>query len=91
MIKQDNFDLNQIYNADKTGLLWRSLPRRTLVDSYETGPAGYKLNKDRVTVMVCANADGSHKIPLFIIGKSKNPRCTMSVHYAGQANAWMTH
>jgi hypothetical protein len=32
---------------------------------------GGKLSKDRVTVLVCANADGTKKMKLFVIGKSK--------------------
>lgn len=46
------------------------LPSVTFVSSFEKSAAGYKVSKDRVFVMVCANADGSHKIPLYVIGKS---------------------
>ena len=31
-------------------------------------------NKERITVAVCCNGDGSHKPPLWIIGKYANPR-----------------
>lgn len=59
----------------------------------EVAAPGYKLSKDRVTVMVCANATGTHKIPLLLIGKSKNPRCFKNVKipltYKSQKNAWM--
>ncbi len=35
---------------------------------------GRKQNKERVTLAVCCNADGSDKLSLLIIGKYKNPR-----------------
>ena len=51
---------------------------------------------ERITVMCCANMDGSEKKPLLVIGKSKNPRCfpknhtLLPVTYRSSANAWMT-
>jgi hypothetical protein len=35
---------------------------------------GGKQSKDRLTVHVCANMSGTDKLPMFVIGKSKNPR-----------------
>ena len=32
-------------------------------------------SKNMVTLMVCTNATGTHKLPLFFEGKSENPRC----------------
>ena len=42
------------------------------------------------------NASGSHKLKLFVIGKSENPRAFKNfnnkpVHYRGNKNAWMTY
>ena len=44
--------------------------------------------------MICANATGSHKIPLYVIGKFKKPRCMKNVSdlpvvYTAQAKGWM--
>jgi hypothetical protein len=36
---------------------------------------GIKVNKERITVLVCANLDGTEKLPLLVTGKSKQPRC----------------
>ena len=36
---------------------------------------GRKKAKDRVTVLVCVNMDGSDKRPLLVMGKSNQPRC----------------
>ena len=40
---------------------------------------GGKLSKDRLTAMECANMSGSDKLPILVIGKSKNPRCFENV------------
>ena len=75
--------------------MYRSLPNCTLVSANEKEVAGHKLIKDRLTVMFCANAVGSHKIPPLIIGKSKEHRCfpkgqPLPVDYIDQKKAWMT-
>ena len=50
--------------------------------------------KDRVTLMLCTNANGD-KLPILVIGKAKNPRALVgktlkSVTYTHQTKAWMT-
>ncbi|PRD35490.1 UNVERIFIED_CONTAM: Jerky-like protein [Trichonephila clavipes] len=36
-------------------------------------------SKEGVTSMVCANASGTHSLPLLVIGKSKKPCCFKNV------------
>lgn len=81
----------QVYNADETGLLWQCLP--TASPEGETAP-GVRQNKDRLTVLVCANATGSHKIKPLVIGKRGGPRAFrgiqhLPVAYKAQGNAWV--
>lgn len=83
-----------IYNCDETALYYRAMPDGTLCLKGEKVVGG-KVPKDRLTVLCCSNADGSHKMPLFVIGKSKNPRCfrgvkSLPVKYEANSNAWMT-
>lgn len=85
----------QIYNADETGLLWRCLPNSTLAGAEESSAKGFKKNKDRITILVCGNASGNHKLTPFVIGKYKKPRplknvTHLPVIYGAQNNAWMT-
>jgi len=51
----------QIYNADETGLFWKSMPSNTQAARQEGHIPGRKLAKGRVSIMCCANADGSHR------------------------------
>lgn len=86
---------DQIYNADETGLVYKFLNNTTLVSCNEKCAAGRKKSIERITIMPCTNATGSHKLPLMIIGKSKNPRCFKNVtfpklHYRSSRNAWQT-
>ena len=82
-----------IYNVDETGLLYRMPPSKSLAQ----GPLnGTKQFKDRITIALCANADGSDYIKPLVIGKSANPRCFKDfnkdtyVQYANNMKAWMT-
>ena len=74
-LKDNGYNFDNVYNADETGLYHKSLPSKTLAFFDEKSPSGLKENKERVTIMNCANATGSHKIPLLLIGKSARPRC----------------
>ena len=90
----NNINLENVYNADESGWNWRTLPERTMVHGDEKKADGNKKNKERLTVMFCANATGTHKITLLVIGKSKNPRgfkdiSKMPVQYRNQPSAWM--
>ncbi|XP_027429060.1 jerky protein homolog [Zalophus californianus] len=81
----------QVYNADETGLFWRCLPNPSLEGG--TVP-GIKQSKDRLTVLMCANATGSHKIKPLVIGKGGGPRAFggiqhLPVAYKAQGNAWV--
>ena len=83
------------YNMDETGLFFKLLPNRAYVKNEETKVArGTKLMKakDRVTVYVCTNGDGTDLVPLSIIGSAKNPRCFRNgrkkLKYYNQKKAW---
>ena len=58
---------------------------------------GQKESKERMTMTMCSNADGSDKFLLWVIGKFLNPRCfkdvdrrSLGVAYHANKNAWMT-
>lgn len=82
-----------IFNVDETGLFWKLLPSKTLTFKGDRCTSGKK-SKERITVLVGSNMDGSEKLPLFVIGKSLKPRCfknaTIPVDYTANSKAWMT-
>jgi hypothetical protein len=89
------YDPENVYNMDETGLFFRLLPRYSLLMPNEdiSTTRGKKKSKDRVSLIVCANAVGSHKIPCALIGKPKALACIKDrrwpVPYFIQAKAWM--
>lgn len=90
----NDYSPSDIYNADETGLFYEMLPTRTL-DFKGLRCHGGKHSKKRITVLLCANMDGSDKRPLLVIGKSAKPRCfkgnrSLPVKYMANTRAWMT-
>lgn len=58
--------------------------------------AGRKKNKERLSIALCANANGTHKLNPLVIGKYANPRCFKNVQisnlpimYRNNRKAWM--
>jgi hypothetical protein len=89
------YDPKNVYNMDETGLLFHLLPRFSLLmpDEDISTTRGKKKSKDRVSLIVYANAMGTHKIPCTLIGKPKAPACIKDrqwhVPYFSQTKAWM--
>lgn len=86
--------LCDIYNMDETGLFYRLEPNQTLATA---AVPGRKKCKDRITVALCSNADGSHRLKPLIIGKAARPRCfgrdfepRVYCDYHSNKTAWMT-
>lgn len=92
---ENNLLPDQVYNIDETGLNYKMLPNKTLASKKEI-ISGHKPSKERLTIALCSNASGDHKLPLFVIGKSKKPRAfkylnmnALPVYYRSQKSAWM--
>jgi hypothetical protein len=71
------YDLENVYNMDETGLFFHLLPRYSILMPNEdiSSTRGKKKAKDRVSLIVYANASGTHKIPCVMIGKPKKLAC----------------
>ncbi|KAK9306373.1 hypothetical protein QLX08_002895 [Tetragonisca angustula] len=89
---------DNLYNMDETSLFWRMLPKEVLTGANEKGvkrESEEKIKNDRVTLALCSNATGSHKLPLLLINKHKRPRALkhcinhLPVIYTHNENAWM--
>lgn len=90
---RENYEDNNIFNADETGLFFKLMPNKSLKFRGDRCVGG-KLSKERITVLVAANFCGTEKRRLLVIGKSQNPRCfrnrQLPVKYAANQRAWMT-
>jgi len=59
LIREHDVSPDQVYNADETALFWRCLPTSTLASYAEKEAVGFKLYKERITVLPCANVSGT--------------------------------
>src|SRR5947209_14932137 len=75
----NSYEWKDIYNMDETGLFFRMEPDTTLATRQL---AGKKKNKERLSVALCCNGDGSHKIKALVIGRSAKPRCFKNINIA---------
>nr|GEV69299.1 hypothetical protein [Tanacetum cinerariifolium] len=75
--KVDQFEMKDIFNMDETGLFFRLQPDHSLATMQLEGK---KQDKERLTVAICCNEDGSEKLPLWIIRKYAKPRCFKNVN-----------
>ncbi|XP_070503737.1 jerky protein homolog-like [Chironomus tepperi] len=89
-----NLSLEQVYNADETDLFWKMLPNPE--SDLNEVKASVRAYRERMTVLCCSNATGSHKLPLVCIGRGKKSRTftsheikMMPVSYYSQETAWM--
>lgn len=89
------YSKNDHFNADETVFMGKATPTQTLNLRGEKCTAGKK-SKDRVTVLVACNQDGTEKLLLLVIGKYAKPRCfkhinmnLLPVTYESQTKAWM--
>ena len=69
-----NYKLENIFNADEFGLFYMCLPNKTCLSQEKCPGGGGGNSKLRLTGMAAGSATGE-KLPIFVIGKSKKPRC----------------
>ena len=68
----DGYSPEDIYNADETGVFYRSLPSKSLGVRGEICSGG-KNSKERLTMLLACNATG-HKLKPLVIGHSRKSR-----------------
>ncbi|GFT96729.1 tigger transposable element-derived protein 6 [Trichonephila clavipes] len=88
------FQPRNIFNTDDTGLFFKCLPEKTFAFKKEKYH-GEKHSKERLTVLLAVNMDGSEKITPLVIGNSAKPRCfkginSFPIKYRSNKKAWMT-
>ncbi|NXA13388.1 TIGD4 protein, partial [Sapayoa aenigma] len=90
----NDYQPKNVFRIQETGLLYQMLPHNTFAFKGETCSVG-ELSKERITIAVGANMDGSEKLPLLVIGKHKSPHSfkdvkSVPVDYEANDRAWMT-
>ena len=73
-----SYEPRDVYNADEMRLFFNVLPGRTLAYKGESCHGG-KHSKDRLTVLLCVNSDGSDKQVPIVIGKFPKPSASRTL------------
>ena len=86
------YPLENIFSGDEFGLFFQCLPNKTFHFKKDKCSGG-KHSKVRLTGKAAGNAKGE-RLPMFVIGKSKNPRSFKRVkrvpcRYRAQQKSWM--
>lgn len=82
-----------VYNADETGIFYKLIPSKAICKNLRNG---YKLLKDRISLLLCVNMTGTDKLKPLVIGKYAKPRCFKNfspqsiIDYTYSKRAWMT-
>ena len=87
-----NDELKDVFNADEFALFYQCLPNKTYPFKGENCSGGRR-SQVRLTGMAAGIATGE-KLPIFVIGKSKRPRCfknlkSLPCQYTAQKKSWM--
>ncbi|XP_028656937.1 tigger transposable element-derived protein 1-like [Erpetoichthys calabaricus] len=56
IIEEESYVLQQVFNADETGLFWKKMPNKTYITKEEKALPGHKPMKDRLTLLLCVFA-----------------------------------
>ncbi|XP_054008672.1 jerky protein homolog-like [Hylaeus anthracinus] len=92
---EDIFEAD-VYVMDVMSLMWKALPQRLVLHEGEQCVNGRKISKDCITVALCANTTGAHKLPILFVHKYANPRVLkhcmqlLPVVYKNEPNSWIT-
>ena len=68
-----DYDPEDVFNFDETGLYYRAPPCKTLNIGKVKGSK--KKKKDRITLGLCTNISGKERLKIVFIHKSARPRC----------------
>ena len=68
------YEPENIFNADETGLFYRLLPTRTLCVK-GSKCHGLEQSTERVSILPCVNITRTEKLTPLVIGKAKKPQC----------------
>ena len=58
LVNSEGYVAQQVFNCDETGLFWKKMPCRTFITEEEQRMPGHKPMKDRLTLVLYANASG---------------------------------
>ena len=96
ILKEGQYSPKYIFNVDETALYWKKLPSRTYV-TQNGQPSGYKMQKNRLTLLLGGNANGDIKLKPLVLFTAETPRAlkyidkkSLPVIWRSNRKAWVT-
>ncbi|XP_055682946.1 tigger transposable element-derived protein 1-like [Lutzomyia longipalpis] len=99
IVQEEGYSMEQIFNVDETALFWKKMPNRTYITEDEMKAPGPKPRKDRLSLLLGANASGTLKLKPLLIYHSKMPHAfsrqkidvtKLPVTWVSNKSSWMT-
>ncbi|MEE6457969.1 hypothetical protein FKM82_000130 [Ascaphus truei] len=97
IIEDGGYCARQVFNAEETGLYWKKIPSRSYIAKEEKSMPGFKVAKDRLTLLLGSNAAGDFRLKPLLVYHAENPRAfkgyaksTLSVIWKSNRKAWVT-
>ncbi|CAM1327229.1 Uncharacterised protein at_DN1968 [Pycnogonum litorale] len=97
IIEEGEYADEQIFNVDETGLFWKKMPNKTYLAKKEKSQPGYKVAKDRLTLLLGGNASGDYKLKPMLVYRSLKHRAlkginnnSLPVYWRSNRKAWVT-
>lgn len=73
-LEEGQYTAKQVFNVDETDLYWKKMPARTYIAEEEKTAPGFKASKDRLTLLLGANAEGDCRLKPVLVYHSEKPR-----------------
>lgn len=97
IVEEGGYTPDQVWNADETGLFWKKMPSRTYVAKSQKTAGGFKVAKDRITLLFCSNASGERMLKPLLVNRALKPRSMkgidynkLPIHWMANKKAWVT-
>ena len=96
IVREDGYPPGLLSNVDETELYWKRMPERTFLSRRERRAPGFKVAKDRISLLLGGNASGDFQLKPLLIYPSENPRALkgkdksrLPVIWKPSKKAWM--
>ncbi|KAK1327439.1 hypothetical protein QTO34_014153 [Cnephaeus nilssonii] len=66
IIREGGYCDKQVFNVHETGLFWKHMPTRTYIGKEEKTASGHKASKERLSLLLGANAAGDFKLKALV-------------------------